>query len=431
MADVNLFISNGTCYTSANIEAYEDYIPCGNAASGQHYQCCSRGDTCLASNACFNNRFRNTYLAGCTDEHYKADTCPNKGEYDYQQWVGLVSCNATDESGIDLEWFGCDEADKDEPSVDYGNQGCQCDNRVGHKVLFTDVRLLSSHAHLPRTSGGPIAFLDGYTPTAAATTTSGPTGALAPNASSGHGPAVKTASPSPVAAPATSSSGLVHSKAALAGIGAGAGVGVILLLIALIFLVLRYRRLKAKKKSGYEGLRRSPAGITRGSGRSLPNDQLGNGGNYGNEKVTPDTVTPADTPIYQQHHRVADNNGGLHGFYKAELPADNPSNADSSADSTPSSPPCTHQEQRPQQPQPLTEAYRSYSPERDRYVPPLSAISERSNETMMMHSPLPPMSPQSPQNTGETAGSVSGSSQGQGHGHGPRSGGMDPIYEMP
>ncbi|KAK7934985.1 hypothetical protein PG985_000480 [Apiospora marii] len=411
MANIDVLISNGTCYMSANKESYEDYIPCGNAATGTHYQCCSKGDSCYLSNACFNGDSRNTYIAGCTDKDYKAGVCPFKGDYDDQEWVGVIHCaGKRRKRGQDVEWLGCAE-DLDVPSVNDGNQSCRCDDLTEFKPLFTDGQLLTKFADLPRTSGGSINYLPGYTPTAV--TAPSPTSEQQPT-KAGDGGATSTAaaaSSSPAAAAAASSGESGLSTSALAGIGAGAGVGVIIL-IAFVFLALRYRRLKNKKETGYQGLRPSPTGA---SGASAGNTS---GSNNYDDKTSPNTINSPDLPSQQRQIGDGSNNDGhAHGFYKAELPADNPNVAIPSIETTPS-PPHTHQEQH--RPQPLQ--YQAYDPDRDRSVPPLSAISERSNETMMLHSPASLVSPQS---TGGEPVSAHGTQQ-----HGQRGGGMEPIYEM-
>lgn len=308
-----------------------------------------------------------------------------------------------------MKWFGCAE-DLDVPSVNSGNQSCSCDDLTEFKPLFTDGQILTRFADLPRTLGGSINFLPGYTPTAVAApspTSQQPTQA-------GDGAATSTtaaaAASSPAAAVAENSGESDLSTPALAGIGAGAGVGVIII-IAFVFLALRYRRLKNKQESGYQGLRPSPTGASSAGTAG----HTGGSNNY-DDKTSPNTINSADTPSQQHHIGDGSNGGHGHGFYKAELPADNPDVAIPSIETTPS-PHHIHQEQ--QRPQPLQ--YQAYDPDRDRWVPPLSAISERSNETMMLHSPVSRVSPQS---TGGEPVSAHGTQ------HGQRSGGMDPIYEM-
>lgn len=75
--EINLFVSNGTCYTGPYLEADEDMIPCGNDAN-DHAACCQAGDNCLESNVCFNGEFGVTYIAGCSDVTYEHPSCPHK-----------------------------------------------------------------------------------------------------------------------------------------------------------------------------------------------------------------------------------------------------------------------------------------------------------------------------------------------------------------
>lgn len=77
----NPYVSYGSCWINGDAEeAPTRYIPCGNANFG-HVPCCESQDMCLSSNACYNAQFGITYLAGCTDETYKDNACPNKGAY--------------------------------------------------------------------------------------------------------------------------------------------------------------------------------------------------------------------------------------------------------------------------------------------------------------------------------------------------------------
>lgn len=70
-------VSNGTCYTADEIEAPSNMIPCGNDYYGD-VACCQAGDTCLTSNACYNQEFGVTYAAGCTASAYDSKVCPEK-----------------------------------------------------------------------------------------------------------------------------------------------------------------------------------------------------------------------------------------------------------------------------------------------------------------------------------------------------------------
>jgi hypothetical protein len=78
--DYDPTLVNGSCYSDANSKAPSRFIPCGNVALG-HVPCCESGDVCLSSRACFNGQYYVTYLAGCTDESYGHENCPDKGVY--------------------------------------------------------------------------------------------------------------------------------------------------------------------------------------------------------------------------------------------------------------------------------------------------------------------------------------------------------------
>lgn len=57
MDDIDLNISNGTCYFAPGVRAADNFIPCGNAAvEGYEKPCCNVGDKCVSSNACFNKQ---------------------------------------------------------------------------------------------------------------------------------------------------------------------------------------------------------------------------------------------------------------------------------------------------------------------------------------------------------------------------------------
>lgn len=53
MNDIDMFISNGTCYYETGKESSKNVIPCGNAANDV-YPCCQAGDFCLEYNVCYN-----------------------------------------------------------------------------------------------------------------------------------------------------------------------------------------------------------------------------------------------------------------------------------------------------------------------------------------------------------------------------------------
>lgn len=76
---INLYVSNGTCYSGPYREADKQMIPCGNDAN-DHVACCQAGDNCLKSSVCFNSAFGVTYISGCSDVTYEHPTCPYKFE---------------------------------------------------------------------------------------------------------------------------------------------------------------------------------------------------------------------------------------------------------------------------------------------------------------------------------------------------------------
>ncbi|KIX95132.1 uncharacterized protein Z520_09048 [Fonsecaea multimorphosa CBS 102226] len=150
MADYNPDISNGTCYYYDGMEADSRYIPCGNAALG-HKSCCESLDMCLSSHACYNGQYGVTYLAGCTDSSYDDPVCPDKGEFQGQQWAGLVYCNGTSN-----EWVACE----DEGSTVTTPSPCWCPDTDSRTVAFTDSSVLTNIMSLPATLGGSVTWKD-------------------------------------------------------------------------------------------------------------------------------------------------------------------------------------------------------------------------------------------------------------------------------
>jgi hypothetical protein len=103
MSAPDVLISNGTCYLAAGEQASSNFIPCGNDYYG-HKSCCQAGDLCLSNNACFNDQYGVTYLAGCSDESYSDSSCPDKDGFTDTPWVGLSYCNGSSD-----EWHACDQ----------------------------------------------------------------------------------------------------------------------------------------------------------------------------------------------------------------------------------------------------------------------------------------------------------------------------------
>ncbi|KAI1081081.1 hypothetical protein F5B20DRAFT_536703 [Whalleya microplaca] len=249
MDDLDLNISNGTCYYNVNAKADDQYIPCGNAAGpGYDVQCCIAGDVCLSSNACFHAKYTITYLAGCTDSGYGSPRCPLKSaQFADQQWVGLGRCDPDDNF-----WAGCKETE-DVPGLQALPE-CKC---TPNTTLFEDKPKLDNIASLPQSSGGTVSWYPGHEPTASPVlTTSSSTSQTNPasisSAVSGSGASPSTNGGSQVAVtnastpPANPSEGL--STGAQAGIGLGGGIGLLVIggLIYLAFVLRRRSKKEAK-----------------------------------------------------------------------------------------------------------------------------------------------------------------------------------------
>ncbi|KAI2469458.1 hypothetical protein F4781DRAFT_442645 [Annulohypoxylon bovei var. microspora] len=276
-SQVDIDISNGTCYYAVNTKAKTDYIPCGNVAAGVDWPCCVAGDICLGSAACYHRHFDITYLAGCTDPSYKDSTCPFKSQFGGQQWVGLENCKYD----TDL-WAGCKEIGDVPGSRPPASCTCSPDTEV-----FSDRPVLANIAQLPTSLGGTISWYNGMkplytdptpsvtdTPTKTATTTATTTatsrsnpppntvnpasdpGATQPStifwnpSESTTSPASVGTTPSTVVPPsnqpdqsASTPTGTNLSTAAQAGVGIGAGFGA-LLIGGLIYLVFFLRKRK-------------------------------------------------------------------------------------------------------------------------------------------------------------------------------------------
>ncbi|EEY20115.1 conserved hypothetical protein [Verticillium alfalfae VaMs.102] len=128
MASRDAFISNGTCYLAPGQEAIDSMIPCGNDAFGR-VSCCQQGDMCLTSNACYNQQFGVTYLAGCSDPTYDHRSCPDKGAFDGTPWVGLTYCNGTSE-----QWVACEQSGRQDALTEADQCWCPQTDRT---VAFT------------------------------------------------------------------------------------------------------------------------------------------------------------------------------------------------------------------------------------------------------------------------------------------------------
>ncbi|KAI1871903.1 hypothetical protein JX265_005889 [Neoarthrinium moseri] len=350
----DITLSNGTCYWKSGKIAGKEFIPCGNAAlPNVNWQCCNVGDICLSSGACFNSAYGATYLVGCTDPSYADEkACPSKGDFDDQQWVGLVTCDIEQEgAGKDTPWAGCSE-----PHIDHLTsfaKGCKCDST--NTPLFTDYPTLINSASLPKSSGGRLSFFDERTPTIpwkpTATSGSVPSGTLV---SAGATTQSLPAATGEASDSSSSEAGL--STGAKAGIGAGVAGGALLFgLVAFLVLFLR-RRSKSEHTSDQTNAQPS----------SQPDSTISSGPSTGCPYAT-NAASPS-----------------LSGF-KAELAADGPPSALNTI--SPISPASPHFQQQQRQ-------YEAYNPDRHGNY---SHYAGRSN----VHSGL--FAPVSPQHTGTSS----------------------------
>lgn len=223
MNDINVLISNGTCYYGVGMESSDNVIPCGNAANDV-YPCCQAGDFCLEYNVCYNANYSTTYLAGCTDPEF-GRSCPVKDHSD-QQFLGLVQCAGTDTSDGDVLWSGCPgpatRTALGQPSV------CDCTGTAGG-LLYAPTSL-AAVASLPTSAGEAISFAEGHTPSritvaSITVTTSVDDGTMT------------SATPSPTSI-SISTSGVTDSQDLSTGAKAGIGVGAAALGLAALGLVL-------------------------------------------------------------------------------------------------------------------------------------------------------------------------------------------------
>ncbi|CRK18675.1 hypothetical protein BN1723_013792, partial [Verticillium longisporum] len=241
MASRDAFISNGTCYYAPGQEAIDSMIPCGNDAFGR-VSCCQQGDMCLTSNACYNQQFGVTYLAGCSDPTYEHRSCPDKGAFDGTPWVGLTYCNGTSE-----QWVACEQSERQDALTEADQCWCPQTDRT---VAFTASSVLVNVAELPTSVGGEVVWQRGFLPsfadtdTATSTTPPTQTTSTSPSTSSQVGSTNVPAETSPAATETPESTDNGLSTPARIGIGVGVGVGsaVLLALLALFFFTRRRRQ---------------------------------------------------------------------------------------------------------------------------------------------------------------------------------------------
>ncbi|OAA61994.1 hypothetical protein SPI_04853 [Niveomyces insectorum RCEF 264] len=177
MTDIDVNISNGSCYQYYESPLDPRFLPCGNALAGIQ-TCCYAGDACLEDAACAGVRdgINVTYVAGCTSESFfdlRGDRCPPKPAID--AWSPIVFCD----DGTD-QWAACTVSDH--PSTVVATAPCSCQH-PGTVPLSSTARFvavnggpdLQTTGILPTTAGGAMTWAAGFTPTIASTATSATT----------------------------------------------------------------------------------------------------------------------------------------------------------------------------------------------------------------------------------------------------------------
>ncbi|KAI0443742.1 hypothetical protein F4803DRAFT_297893 [Xylaria telfairii] len=346
MDEVNLNISYGRCWSNVNVALEEEYIPCGNADSGNSYACCHYGDNCLSSNACYHGKYDITYLAGCTSQDFSGPACQNKGDFLDQSWVGLVRCDPDQTS-----WAGCIETG-DVVGTNPPTSNCKCSKNT---ILFQDKPRLDNIASLPQSLGGTISWFPGHEPTPATST----------DTSSTTTPRITYSTISSVATsndPTKSSSQTLTSSATVlptsglsvgekAGIGVGSAFGALAVgCLIIIAMILQKRKTKTNENPG--------------SQPSLPTIEPG----------------PAQSSVL--------------GGFKAELPASEPHTASTRATYSIPSSPVSSQSLTPSPYQPYNPGV--YRNNRSSNVSQLSSGTQAGSESLV--SALSPLIPEEPHN---------------------------------
>ncbi|ROW04692.1 hypothetical protein VMCG_04753 [Cytospora schulzeri] len=216
MDDINVLISNGTCYYGVGMESSDNVIPCGNAANDV-YPC-----------------YTTTYLAGCTDPEFGRG-CPVK-DHTGQQLLGLVQCAGTDTSDGEVLWSGCPgpatRTALGQPSV------CECTG-TADGLLYAPTSL-GAVASLPTRVGETISFAEGHMPSRI-TVTSVPV-------TTSVGGTMRTATSTPTSIP-ISTSGFSDPQELSTGAKAGIGVGAAALGLAALGLVLWFSTWYRRKRT--------------------------------------------------------------------------------------------------------------------------------------------------------------------------------------
>ncbi|CAJ2502521.1 Uu.00g099150.m01.CDS01 [Anthostomella pinea] len=253
MSDIDLDISNGSCWANVNVALPDQYIPCGNAADGRSHACCHVGDKCVSSGACYHANYRTTYVAGCTNQNYDGSECQNKGNFYNQQWVGLARCDPE----LSL-WAGCPEENEVVGDIPPPTN-CTCTGSTDDNILFQDAPQLADIAMLPQRSGEAISWFPGHEPTDTGsvsapkpTRTNTTSTTDTPSTSASGNDPQATSNPGPSSA-SSADNGL--STGATAGIAVGASIGgLIVICLVVIALLLRRRKKKEEEENAQETL---------------------------------------------------------------------------------------------------------------------------------------------------------------------------------
>lgn len=245
--DIDLLVSNGTCYWRINEKTPDNIIPCGNAENA-NYACCIQGDFCLESNVCYNANHTTTYIVGCTDPGYISPACPRKNAFEDQIIVGLTRCGLSeDTSSQDEVWAGCDG---NATQTELGVPGvCTCTD-IQSQGLFHQGPSIYLVGSLPTTIGGTISFNSSHMPSTvdsggATRTSERPFTETLSSTGSSSRPSSLTATASNTAAPVVPNSNEELTTGAKAGIAVGSILGAAMIgaIIFLAFVVLRrYRK---------------------------------------------------------------------------------------------------------------------------------------------------------------------------------------------
>ncbi|KAJ4397774.1 hypothetical protein N0V93_002011 [Gnomoniopsis smithogilvyi] len=236
MNNIDLSISNGTCYYGAGEKSSKNIIPCGNAASG-NYACCQATDYCLEYGACWNYTYDTTYVAGCTDADYTDPNCPHKDSSN-QQILGLVQCKDSADASGSVVWSGCPGATT---KTALGIPGqCSCSGTSSGLIIWPSS--LAGVASLPSAIGEKISFAKSTTMSTSTSASPAHTAATTSAPTSGS-------SVSPSTSASSSSDSL--STAEKAGIGIGVtSLALIFTGVATIFFLWRRRTRRDHVASG-------------------------------------------------------------------------------------------------------------------------------------------------------------------------------------